>query len=67
MIRRLVEEEDVRVVQKETRKTEARSLAAGQRGHLAIAQPIESESSEHSADGRFEVISAGMLELMLRF
>src|SRR2546423_5345133 len=67
MIRRLVEKQDVRVVEEQPRKTEACPLATGKRGHLSIAQCIEPEPSKDSADGRLEVIAAGMLELMLSF
>ena len=67
MIRRLVEQEDVRVVEEEPGKTEACPLASGKRGHLAIAQCIEPEAAKDSAYGGLEVIATGVLELMLSF
>src|SRR5437868_14907026 len=67
MICRLVQQEDVRIVEQEPRKTEPRALAARERCHLPLAQGLEPEAPEDSPYGRLEVISAAVLELRLSF
>src|SRR5205814_4466226 len=67
MIRGLVEQKDVRVVEEQPRETEACPLATGKRGHLAIAQCIQPDPPKASAHGRLAAISAGLVELMLSF
>ena len=67
MVRRLVEEEDVRVIEQKPRKTETRSLAAGQRRDLPVAERIEAESAKHATDRGLEIVTAGVLELVLHF
>src|SRR2546428_7977451 len=66
MVCRLVEQEDIRVVKKQPCKTQACPLSAGQRRYVAVAERIEAESAEYATDRGLEVISAGVLELVLR-
>jgi len=67
VICRLVQQEDVRIVEQEPRKTEPRALAARERCHLPLAQGLEPEAPEDSPYGCLEVISTAVLELMLSF
>src|SRR5712692_9462758 len=66
MVRRLVEEQHVGVVEQETRETETRSLATRERGDLAIDQTAEAQSAQDPRERRLEVVPARVLEVMLR-
>ena len=65
VVGRLVEKEQVGVVEQEAGETETRSLATGERCDLAIAKHVETKPTEHPTEGRLEVVAASVFELML--
>src|SRR6266545_4816562 len=62
MVRRLIEEEDVGVVEQQAREAEARPLAAREGRNLAIDETAEAESAEDAGERPFEVIATRVLE-----
>src|SRR5439155_1935918 len=63
---RLVEEQDIWIVEKQPCKTEARAFATGERRDLAVDKTAETEPAEDPPERRLEAVAAGVLEGMLR-
>ena len=66
VVRRLIEQQQVRIVEQESGEAETRALAPGERADLAVAQGVEAEAREHPSERRLEVISAGVVVVVLR-
>src|SRR5258708_26414747 len=66
MVRRLVEQQQVRVVEQQAGETEPGALAARQRADLAVAHRVQAEAGKDTAEHLLEGIPAGVLEVMLR-
>ena len=65
MVRRLVQQQQIGVVQQKPGEPEARPLAARERPYLSRAQRGEAEPGEDPADRRIEVVAARVLEPVL--
>src|SRR5438034_7418333 len=66
MIRRLIEQEHVRIVEQKAREPEARALPTRERGDLPVHELDEPEPREDTPQRRLEVIAAGVVEVMLQ-
>jgi len=66
VVRRLVEEEHVGVVEQESREAETGALAARECRDLAVDKLHQPEPGEDASQRRLEVVPAGVLEVMLQ-
>src|SRR5258708_22326311 len=66
MVRRLVEQEQVRVVEQQAGEPEPGALSAGERADRAIAHCVQAEAGKDTAERLLEGVPAGVLEVMLR-
>jgi len=66
MVRRLVEEQNVRVIEEQARQAEPRSLATRERCDLAIDETAQAETAEDAPERGLEVVTAGVFEMVLR-
>ena len=67
VVRWLVQQEEIRIVEQQPRETESCALTARKRRDLAVPQTGETKPAENTPYCRFEVVAARVLELMLHF
>ena len=65
VVRRLVQQQEIGIVEQQPSEAETRPLPAGERSHVAVTEHVQTEAREDPAEGRVEVVPAGVLELML--